>query len=187
MSDETPDSGTQAAEAPASSPDAGSTPAPPAEVLPPKQRRARARAAKASRTPARGPLTAQERQAERAAARQSKAVARRRERERMRAKHKAAAQSGAFSVTPAREHGTGAQKTRQGVVVSDKAAKTITVRIDVARRHRRYSKVVRTSTTLHAHDERGEAHVGDTVLLRECRPLSATKRWRLIEVLERAK
>jgi small subunit ribosomal protein S17 len=73
------------------------------------------------------------------------------------------------------------------VVVSDRAAKTITVRVDVAHRHRRYEKVVRTSTTLHAHDELGDAHVGDTVLIQESRPLSRTKRWRLIEVLERAK
>ncbi len=71
-------------------------------------------------------------------------------------------------------------------MVSDKAEKTITVRIDVARRHRRYQKIVRTSNTLHAHDERGEAHIGDTVIVRECRPLSRTKRWRLIQVVERA-
>ncbi|HUO70438.1 MAG TPA: 30S ribosomal protein S17 [Solirubrobacteraceae bacterium] len=79
------------------------------------------------------------------------------------------------------------QKTRQGVVVSDKADKTITVRIDVARRHRRYEKIVRTSNTLHAHDERNDAHVGDTVIVRESRPLSRTKRWRLVEVVERAR
>ena len=76
---------------------------------------------------------------------------------------------------------------RQGVVVSDAADKTITVRIDIARRHRRYEKIVRTSHTLHAHDERNDAHVGDTVIVRECRPLSRTKRWRLVEVVERAK
>ena len=77
---------------------------------------------------------------------------------------------------------------RQGVVVSDKADKTITVRIDIARRHRRYEKIVRSSTTLHAHDERNDAHVGDTVVrassAARCRAL---KRWRLVEVLERAK
>jgi small subunit ribosomal protein S17 len=72
------------------------------------------------------------------------------------------------------------------VVVSDRAAKTITVRIDTARRHPRYEKIVRTSRTLHAHDERGEAHIGDTVVVRECRPLSRTKRWRLERILERA-
>ena len=58
---------------------------------------------------------------------------------------------------------------------------------DVARRHRRYQKIVRTSTTLHAHDERNEAKVGDLVRVIESRPLSATKRWRLVEILERAK
>jgi small subunit ribosomal protein S17 len=81
----------------------------------------------------------------------------------------------------------GVQKVRQGVVVSDKADKTITVRIDVARRHRRYAKIVRTSNTVHAHDESNDAHTGDTVVVREARPLSRTKRWRLVEVVERAR
>jgi small subunit ribosomal protein S17 len=71
--------------------------------------------------------------------------------------------------------------------VSDRADKTITVRIDVASRHPRYKKIVRSSSTLHAHDENNDAHVGDTVRLVESRPLSRTKRWRLVEVLERAK
>ena len=88
--------------------------------------------------------------------------------------------------TAPREHGSRRPKTRQGVVVSDKADKTITVRIDIARRHRRYSKIVRTSKTLHAHDETNDAHDGDTVVVREARPLSRTKRWRLVEVVERA-
>ena len=76
---------------------------------------------------------------------------------------------------------------RLGTVVSDKADKTITVRIDVARRHRRYQKIVRSSTKLHAHDEANDAHEGDLVSVVESRPLSRTKRWRLVEVLERAK
>ena len=76
---------------------------------------------------------------------------------------------------------------RQGIVVSDRANKTITVRIDVASPHRKYKKIVRTSSTLHAHDENNEAHIGDTVRLVESRPLSRTKRWRLVEVLERAR
>ncbi|HEX4564908.1 MAG TPA: 30S ribosomal protein S17 [Solirubrobacteraceae bacterium] len=75
---------------------------------------------------------------------------------------------------------------RQGVVISDKASKTITVRIDVARRHRRYEKIVRSSTTLHAHDESDDAREGDVVRVIESRPLSRTKRWRLLDVLERA-
>jgi len=78
-------------------------------------------------------------------------------------------------------------KTRQGVVTSDKADKTITVRVDSARRHRRYKKIVRRHTTFHAHDESNEAHEGDLVRIVESRPLSATKRWRLVEVVERAK
>jgi small subunit ribosomal protein S17 len=71
--------------------------------------------------------------------------------------------------------------------VSDRADKTITVRIDVTRRHRTYKKIVRESSTLHAHDERNEAHAGDTVRVVESRPLSRTKRWRLLEVTERAR
>ncbi len=82
---------------------------------------------------------------------------------------------------------TGHQKVRQGIVVSDKADKTIVVRIDVARRHRRYQKTIRSSSKLHAHDERNDAHVGDTVRVVEARPLSRTKRWRLVEVVERAR
>ncbi|HMS72075.1 MAG TPA: 30S ribosomal protein S17 [Baekduia sp.] len=74
-----------------------------------------------------------------------------------------------------------------GIVVPDKADKTITVRIDTARRHRRYQKIVRSSSTLHAHDETNDAKAGDRVRVIESRPLSATKRWRLTEVLERAK
>jgi small subunit ribosomal protein S17 len=72
-------------------------------------------------------------------------------------------------------------------VVSDRADKTITVRIDLIRRHRKYKKIVATSRTLHAHDESNDAHIGDTVVVRECRPLSRSKRWRLVEVIERAK
>jgi len=81
----------------------------------------------------------------------------------------------------------GRRKVRQGVVVSNRADKSITVRIDMARRHRMYGKVVRSSGTLHAHDERNEASIGDTVSLIESRPLSRTKRWRLVEILERAR
>ena len=77
---------------------------------------------------------------------------------------------------------------RQGIVVSDKADKTITVRIDVVRRHKRYHKIMRTSIKLHAHDERNDARHGRHRPHRqECRPMSRSKRWRLVEVLERAK
>ncbi len=79
------------------------------------------------------------------------------------------------------------RKSRQGVVTSDAREKTITVRIDSARPHRVYGKTVRRSSKLHVHDEANEARVGDTVRVVECRPLSAQKRWRLVEILERAK
>ena len=81
----------------------------------------------------------------------------------------------------------GKRSVRQGIVVSDKADKTITVRIDFARRHRRYEKIVRSSSTLHAHDEENEAHEGDVVRVIESRPLSKSKRWKLVDVLERAR
>ncbi len=80
-----------------------------------------------------------------------------------------------------------ARKIRTGVVVSDARDKTITVRIDSARPHPVYGKTVRRSAKLHAHDERNEASVGDTVRVIESRPLSAQKRWRLVEITERAK
>ncbi len=143
------------------------------------------RARKAAKSPAGKPLTPEERHAARVEQRVHKATERRKGR--LRAREKAKARGVTASATPAREHVEGKQKSREGVVVSDRAAKTITVRIDVAHRHRRYQKVVRTSTTLHVHDERDDAHIGDTVLVRESRPLSRTKRWRLIEVLERAR
>ena len=156
---------------------------PPAETPSPKASRSRTRTKAAKRPVA--PLTPEQRHDARLAERALKASARRTGR--LQARAKAKARDADSAATPAREHVQGKQKSRLGVVVSDRAAKTITVRIDVAHRHRRYDKVVRTSTTLHAHDERDEAHIGDTVLIRESRPLSRTKRWRLIEVLERAK
>jgi small subunit ribosomal protein S17 len=155
----------------------------PQEVIAPKERRRRARSAKAAKTKARGPRTDEERHAERVAERRAKARARQTGRVRARAKASAASTES----IPPREHVPGVQKVRQGVVVSDKADKTITVRIDTARRHRRYEKIVRTSRTLHAHDETNDAHAGDTVIVREARPLSRTKRWRLVQVVERAK
>jgi small subunit ribosomal protein S17 len=79
------------------------------------------------------------------------------------------------------------RKVRTGVVTSDARDKTITVRIDVARPHPVYKKTVRRSSKLHVHDERNEAAVGDLVRVIECRPLSRHKRWRLAEIVERAK
>ncbi len=80
-----------------------------------------------------------------------------------------------------------ARKIRTGVVTSDARNKTITVRIDSARPHPVYGKTVRRSSKLHVHDEQNEAGVGDTVRIIESRPLSAQKRWRLVEITERAK
>jgi len=125
--------------------------------------------------------TAEERASERAARRKSKAGMRRKER----AAKKDAKTGG--TGTPVAEKESVAAKTRQGIVVSNKGEKSITVRIDIARRHPTYEKVVRRSRTLHAHDERNEAGEGDTVRIVETRPLSKTKRWRLVEILERAK
>ena len=82
---------------------------------------------------------------------------------------------------------TEARKIRTGVVTSDARNKTITVRIDSARPHPVYGKTVRRSSKLHVHDEQNEASVGDTVRIIESRPLSAQKRWRLVEITERAK
>jgi small subunit ribosomal protein S17 len=81
----------------------------------------------------------------------------------------------------------GRRKTRQGVVVSDKMDKTVLVRIDRQMRHPLYKKIVRRSSKLAAHDERNDAHVGDTVRVMETRPMSKNKRWRVIEIVERAK
>jgi len=176
------------AEAPATEEAAPEVAAPrsePQEVVAPKERRRRARAGKAAKTPTRKPRTPEERHADRLDERRKKAELRRVERARARQKSRESGSAVADATRP-REHGPGRQKTRQGIVVSDKADKTITVRIDVARRHRRYEKIVRRSSTLHAHDETNNAHIGDTVIVRECRPLSRIKRWRLVEVVERA-
>ena len=79
------------------------------------------------------------------------------------------------------------RKTRVGVVVSDKRDKTITVEVTGSRRHPLYGKVVRSRARFHAHDEANSANVGDTVMIAETRPLSKTKRWRVVEVVERAR
>ena len=81
----------------------------------------------------------------------------------------------------------GRRKVRVGVVVSDAMDKTVLVRIDRTMRHPLYKKTVRRSSKLAANDEHNDAHVGDTVRVMETRPLSKTKRWRIVEVVERAK
>jgi small subunit ribosomal protein S17 len=81
----------------------------------------------------------------------------------------------------------GSRKTREGLVVSDKMDKTVVVMVEDRVKHPRYAKVLRRSSKLKAHDEQNTVGVGDRVLLMETRPLSATKRWRVVEILERAK
>ena len=80
-----------------------------------------------------------------------------------------------------------ARKTRVGTVVSDKMQKTVVVEVERAGRHPLYGKIVRHSRRFKAHDEAGEAHLGDKVLIAETRPLSRDKRWRVAQVLERAR
>jgi small subunit ribosomal protein S17 len=151
----------------------------PEDDLPWKQRRRLQR----SRQPHKaGPqLSAEERVARRAEGRKAKANLRRKQRA------EAKGEKSSSPGTPPAERDANAAKTRQGIVVSNKGDKSITVRIDFARRHPTYEKIVRRSRTLHAHDERNEAGEGDVVRIVETRPLSKTKRWRLVEVMERAK
>lgn len=151
----------------------------PAEALSPKQRRKRERAlhtgeAKPQRSPG-------DRVAERSERRAAKAAARRRARSRARSKHEPG------EGTPPAERVPGTKMVRQGTVVSDKADKTITVRLEIVRRHPKYEKIVRRSAMVRAHDENNDAHIGDVVRVIESRPMSRTKRWRLVEVLERAR
>jgi small subunit ribosomal protein S17 len=182
----------------AASPEGAGEPTPQAEEAPRQRapkggptRRERLEAKRAERRAAAGrrkPRTPEERAAERAERRSANARRRRAYRERLRGKR-----AEQRKAQPPREadqapaHGPGRPKVRQGVVVSDKADKTITVRIDVVGSHKRYHKIMRSSVSLHAHDERNAAHEGDTVRVVECRPMSRTKRWRLVEILERAR
>jgi len=78
------------------------------------------------------------------------------------------------------------RKLRVGRVVSDKMNKTIIVRIERTQRHPLYERIVRSFSKLYAHDEENQAHVGDLVKIMETRPLSAMKRWRLVDIIERA-
>jgi small subunit ribosomal protein S17 len=165
---------TAPAEAPAPEGAAPAPSEPQAPQLTPQERRVAARA-KRGRRRASSPE-------ERLEMRKAKATARSRRRQQERAKKTTKGEG-----TPPAEHGTGSPQVRMGKVVSDKADKTITVRIDIAKRHRRYRKIVRSSSTLHAHDEANSANEGDLVRVVECRPMSRTKRWRLVEILERAK
>ena len=89
--------------------------------------------------------------------------------------------------TPRAPKTRGRRKTRIGYVVSDKMQKTIVVELEDRMRHPLYGKIIRTTKKVKAHDENSTAGIGDRVALMETRPLSATKRWRLVEILEKAK
>jgi small subunit ribosomal protein S17 len=157
-----------------------------AEQLSPKPRRKRGRSQ--ADGPGSGPKSLEDRLRERAERRARNAQDRRRWRTKRKNRSSLAGTPGGRRdevSTPARE--SAPRKTRQGIVVSSKADKTITVRIDRVARHRTYGKVLRETGTLHAHDERNEANEGDVVRVAESRPLSRTKRWRLVEVLEKAR
>jgi small subunit ribosomal protein S17 len=93
----------------------------------------------------------------------------------------------AITRTEKPEGDRGRRQERRGIVVSDKADKTIVVKVDVIRSHQRYKKVVRRSVKFHAHDEQNAAGIGDTVRIVETRPLSKQKRWRLAEIVEKAR
>ena len=88
---------------------------------------------------------------------------------------------------PKPESELGRRQERRGVVVSDKGDKTIVVKVDVIKSHSKYKKVIRRAVKFHAHDEANTAGVGDTVRIVETRPLSKTKRWRLAEIVEKAR
>jgi len=188
VADEAPSSSQAAGEDTSSAPPAEEAAAPvaaepaepdPLDDLPWKERR---RILKSREPHKAGPQqTIEERAAARAARRKQKANERRKERAAMKAEHKAG------TGTPVAEKESVAAKVRQGIVVSNKGNKSITVRIDIARRHPTYEKIVRRSRTLHAHDEQNEAGEGDVVRIVETRPLSKTKRWRLIDVVEKAR
>jgi small subunit ribosomal protein S17 len=152
----------------------------PEDDLPWKERRRLQRSRRPSE--AKPTLSPEDRAAARVEARKKKAAERRTERAAAKAK-KGEAGTGTPPTTP----DSNAAKVRQGIVTSNKGNKSITVRIDFARRHPTYEKIVRRSRTLHAHDERNEAGEGDVVRIVETRPLSKTKRWRLIDVVEKAR
>jgi len=100
---------------------------------------------------------------------------------------KTTAERGPYTRTPKEDLDQGVRRERRGVVTSDKGDKTITVRVDVMKQHPKYKKIMRRSISLRVHDETNQAHVGDTVRVVEARPMSRTKRWRLLEVVEVAR
>jgi small subunit ribosomal protein S17 len=175
-----PDATEEAAPEPDATAEAPAEEAEPEEVLSPKELRKRERSRATG--PAQPQRTAEDRASERAEARRGAAVRRRRYRAARRGKRGEPGEG-----TPKADREPGSKKVRQGTVVSAAADKTITVEIPVVRRHPTYEKVVRRTSKLHAHDEANSAQEGDVVRVIESRPLSRSKRWRLLDVVERSR
>lgn len=175
-----PDATEEAAPEPEATAEAPAEKAEPEEVLSPKELRKRERSRASG--PAQPQRTAEDRASERAEARRGAAVRRRRYRAARRGKRGEPGEG-----TPKADREPGSKKVRQGTVVSAAADKTITVEIPVVRRHPTYEKVVRRTSKLHAHDEANSAQEGDVVRVIESRPLSRSKRWRLLDVVERSR
>ncbi|MFV2099854.1 30S ribosomal protein S17 [Micromonospora sp. LOL_024] len=91
------------------------------------------------------------------------------------------------NTTASVERARGRRKVREGLVVSDKMEKTVVVEVEDRVKHALYGKIMRRTRKLKVHDEQNSAGIGDRVLIMETRPLSATKRWRIVEILEKAK
>ena len=108
-------------------------------------------------------------------------------RQRSKPKREPSAERKPITRTPKPEAERGRRQERRGVVVSSAMDKTIVVKVDTIKAHPRYKKVVRRSAKFHAHDEQNSANVGDIVRIVETRPLSKTKHWRLVEIVEAAK
>ena len=188
MAEETPDNIVEEVENAAETGETTEAAAPAPSTPKTQTRREKLEARREARRPApRGEVTPEQREAERQERRAHVAKQRRAYRAKLKERRAAAPDRPAPEAAHAPEHGPGRPKTRQGVVTSAKGDKTITVKIDVVRRHRRYHKILRSTIKLYAHDEANTANEGDTVRVVECRPMSATKRWRLTDVLERAK
>jgi small subunit ribosomal protein S17 len=187
---------TPAAEAEPEAP-AGDTAAPEAAAAPEAEAAAEPEAEAAEETPAEAPAAEAETAEEPATAdepaapakkqRSRKHVPRSARRTRTKTVREKAATRKPITRTEKPEGERGRRQERRGVVISDKGEKTIVVKVDVIKSHPKYKKVVRSTVKFHAHDEANTAGVGDTVRIVETRPLSKTKRWRLAEIVEKAR
>jgi len=187
---ETPAAETPAAEAPAAEEPTAEAETPVAEETPAEEPAAEAETAPPA---AAAPAPAAEPEAEKVPAPQSqpkkksKRLPRSQRPQKTRPKREVATERKPISREPKPEHDRGRRQERRGVVVSDKGDKTIVVKVDVIKSHPKYKKVVRSTVKFHAHDEANTAGIGDTVRIVETRPLSKTKRWRLAEIVEKAR